>query len=83
MRTRSEWFLSPLITPGQLLYTIDSDPTSIFVLRSSNRTSAGNIGKKYFFVIKANVLGDKAIFVFVWADETFRTTDVGALRGTT
>ncbi|KAL0268153.1 UNVERIFIED_CONTAM: hypothetical protein PYX00_010206 [Menopon gallinae] len=41
MRTRSEWFLSPLITPGQLLYTIDSDPTSIYVLRSScNRSSA-------------------------------------------
>lgn len=48
MRTRSEWFLSPLINPGQLLYTIDSDPTSIFVIRSSNRSSAGNIDYHLF-----------------------------------
>ncbi|KAK6620466.1 hypothetical protein RUM44_006867 [Polyplax serrata] len=41
MRTRSEWFLSPLIAPEQLLYAIDSDPTSIFLLRSScSRSSA-------------------------------------------
>lgn len=51
MRTRSEWFLSPLITPGQLLYTIDSDPTSIYVLRSScNRSSAGNIGNDVILI---------------------------------
>nr|CAD7408362.1 unnamed protein product [Timema cristinae] len=43
MRTRSEWFLTP--TEGKLMScSIDSDPTSIHVLRGSNRSSSGNIG---------------------------------------
>lgn len=38
MRTRSEWFLTPLVTT-------DSDPTALHILRGSNRSSSGNIGK--------------------------------------
>ena len=50
MRTRSEWFLTPVdgSEGGNLLTcaTVDSDPTSIHVLRGSNtRSSSGNIGK--------------------------------------
>lgn len=42
MRTRSEWFLTPV---GERLVGTDSDPTAIHVLRGSNRSSSGNIGK--------------------------------------
>ncbi|XP_046672714.1 unconventional myosin-IXAb isoform X2 [Homalodisca vitripennis] len=42
MRTRSEWFLNP---PGRLCHSMDSDPTSIHVLRGSNNlSSSSNIG---------------------------------------
>ncbi|XP_067009037.1 uncharacterized protein RhoGAP71E isoform X2 [Anabrus simplex] len=43
MRTRSEWFLSPM--EGKLIpCSMDSDPSSIHVLRgSNNRSSSGNI----------------------------------------
>ncbi|XP_075214647.1 rho GTPase activating protein at 71E isoform X2 [Lycorma delicatula] len=42
MRTRSEWFLNP---PGRLSHSMDSDPTSVNVLRGSNTlSSSGNIG---------------------------------------
>ncbi|XP_077279509.1 uncharacterized protein LOC143906964 [Temnothorax americanus] len=36
MRTRSEWFLTPIVAT-------DSDPTAIHILRGSNRSSSGNI----------------------------------------
>lgn len=42
MRTRSEWFLTPV---GERLAATDSDPTAMHVLRGSNRSSSGNIGK--------------------------------------
>ncbi|XP_063223943.1 uncharacterized protein LOC134531869 isoform X2 [Bacillus rossius redtenbacheri] len=42
MRTRSEWFLTP--AEGKMIpCNTDSDPTSIHVLRGSNRSSSGNI----------------------------------------
>ncbi|KAJ9583594.1 hypothetical protein L9F63_022067, partial [Diploptera punctata] len=49
MRTRSEWFLTPAdgSEGGKLVTcsTVDSDPTSIHVLRGSNtRSSSGTIG---------------------------------------
>lgn len=44
MRTRSEWFLTPV---GERLAGTDSDPTALAVLRGSNRSSSGNIGEKY------------------------------------
>lgn len=40
MRTRSEWFLTPM--EGRLT-AIDSDPTTIHILHGSNRSSSGNI----------------------------------------
>lgn len=43
MRTRSEWFLTPI---GERLTGTDSDPTAIHILRGSNRSSSGNIGKQ-------------------------------------
>lgn len=36
MRTRSEWFLTPVVAS-------DSDPSAIHILRGSNRSSSGNI----------------------------------------
>ena len=50
MRTRSEWFLTPAdgSEGGKLVTcsTVDSDPTSIHVLRGSNtRSSSGTIGE--------------------------------------
>lgn len=42
MRTRSEWFLTPV---GERLAATDSDPTAMHVLRGSNRSSSGNIGE--------------------------------------
>jgi len=39
MRTRSEWFLTPVVAS-------DSDPSAIHILRGSNRSSSGNIGKQ-------------------------------------
>lgn len=44
MRTRSEWFLTPV---GEILAATDSDPTAMHVLRGSNRSSSGNIGMLY------------------------------------
>lgn len=47
MRTRSEWFLSPAEgKDGKVTASsMDSDPTSIHVLRgSNNRSSSGNVG---------------------------------------
>lgn len=40
MRTRSEWFLMPV---GERLPGTDSDPTTMHILRGSNRSSSGNI----------------------------------------
>ena len=45
MRTRSEWFLTPV---GERLIGTDSDPTAMHILRGSNRSSSGNIGKLKF-----------------------------------
>lgn len=42
MRTRSEWFLTPV---GERIAATDSDPTAMHILRGSNRSSSGNIGK--------------------------------------
>ncbi|KYQ59986.1 Rho GTPase-activating protein 20 [Trachymyrmex zeteki] len=36
MRTRSEWFLTPIVAS-------DSDPSALHILRGSNRSSSGNI----------------------------------------
>ncbi|XP_014229523.1 uncharacterized protein LOC106654251 isoform X2 [Trichogramma pretiosum] len=40
MRTRSEWFLTPV---GERISVTDSDSSALHVLRGSNRSSSGNI----------------------------------------